>query len=285
MRSTLLELECEPLNMLITLSALALATFAGALHYHQFGEVDRMAREAGLSAILVPGVIMAVLSSVRVFAREMESLTMHMALSHSISRSKFLVSKFFGVAAAHAIFFLAVWANSLVAVNGSLIGAANANGDIARVWGPSLAWGVAAIASPLVIGAAANRFLRWRFTRTVTLSALAISLAGVCYRFNAPLALRHLACAIPILPATWAFAAIAMSLATRLKPGAATSCTFAIAALSLPLLGAHYIPDAFSAAAKTPCAAYFILAFVSPVLICAAALTAGCHLLNNKDLQ
>ena len=49
-KTTALEILAEPLSLLVLTASLALAVFAPAFHYHQFGEPARMARDAGLSA-------------------------------------------------------------------------------------------------------------------------------------------------------------------------------------------------------------------------------------------
>ena len=47
-KATALEIFSEPLSLLLLLSALALVILAPALHYPQFGEPTRLARDAGL---------------------------------------------------------------------------------------------------------------------------------------------------------------------------------------------------------------------------------------------
>ncbi len=281
--ATLLEIACDPLALLITLSALALSTFAGALHYHQFGEPSRMAREAGVSALLIPGLAFAVFSSIRAIRREMESGTVQMALAHSVSRAGFLFAKMTGVLAAFSIFFATVWANSLVAVKGSELGALAANGDIARVWGPSLALGVAAIAVPPVLGAILNRFASLRFVRTATFLALFISLAGVFYKFDSALALRQLGLSLAVFPPVIFFMALAGAAAVRLKGNSASALSFAVMAFALPVLGAHYLPDALENGGSVPLG-YLALAFAAALPLAAAAFLAGVGLFCERDL-
>ena len=48
-RTTALEVCSEPLAFLLTLTALGCAAVLPALHFHQFGDPSRMARDAGLS--------------------------------------------------------------------------------------------------------------------------------------------------------------------------------------------------------------------------------------------
>lgn len=278
----MLEIACDPLALLIALSALALSTFAGALHYHQFGEPSRMAREAGLSAILVPGLAFCIFSTVRTLRREIESGTVQMALAHSLSRGAFLAAKLVGVAAACLVFFATVWANSLVAVRGAELGAAAAHGDIARVWGPSLAWGVAPLVAAPVLAALLNRFAGMRFVRSATLIALAVSLAGVFYRPDPSLALRQLGVALPLLPPALFFVALSGAAAVRLSGNAAASLAFVVAALALPVFGSHYLSDALEKGGAVPWG-YVAATFAAALPLTAAALLAGVELFKERD--
>lgn len=282
-RGTALEIACDALALLVTLAALALSTFAGALHYHQFGEPARMAREAGLSAIMVGGVVFCIFASVRTIRREIESQTVQMALSHSVSRGAFLCAKLLGVMAAFAVFFVTVLANSIVAVRGSVIGAEVARGGIARVWGPCLAIGVASMVAPLVISAALNRFFHMRFVRSAMLLMLAISVGGVLYRADASLIATEVGIALPMLPLAFLFTAVAGALAARMAANAALTISFAIVALCLPMFGSHYLADAVSRGAPVPWS-YVALAFAAAAPLVAAAVLAGVHSFSKEEL-
>ena len=99
-RATALEMASEPLALLLTLSAMALAVLAPIMHYHQFGEASRMARDAGLSALLVFGIAYAVFCTVKSVRREIDSGTLEMALAHPVSRAGFFLAKLTGAALA-----------------------------------------------------------------------------------------------------------------------------------------------------------------------------------------
>ena len=92
-KATTLELVSEPLFFLLTVSAVGVLTIASFLHVHQFGEPSRMARDVGLSSVLIFGIVFAVFSAIRVFRREIESGTLQMALSRPISRELFSFPK------------------------------------------------------------------------------------------------------------------------------------------------------------------------------------------------
>ena len=282
-RATTLEIACDALALLVTLSALALSTFAGALHYHQFGEPSRMAREAGLSAIMVGGVVFCIFSCVRTIRREVDTQTVQMALSHSISRGGFLCAKMLGVVAAYSVFFVTVLANSIVAVRGAVIGAEAAQGGLARVWGPSLAIGVAAMVVPLVAAAALNRFFRMRFVRSAMFLMLFISLAGVFYRPDFSLIASEIGIALALVPLAVFFTVLAGALAARFAANAATAITFIAVALCLPAFGSHYLADAVSRGAPVPWR-YIALTYAAAAPLVVAAAVAGVHLFKNEEL-
>lgn len=283
-RATALEVACDPFAFLVTLAALVLSTFAGALHYHQFGEPSRMAREAGLSAILVGGLLLAVFSCIRTLRRELETQTAQMALAHSISRGAFFCAKLTGVAAAYFMFFLTVLANSVVAIRGAVVGYETAQGAVARVWGPSLALGVAAIVVPVVAGGALNRFFGFRYVRSAMIMMLAISLGGVFYRFDARTAASQLCVALALVPPAMFFMALSGAFAVRIAANGAAAFAFAAAVLALPAFGTHYLADAVAKGAPPPWAFVgFTYAAAAPLI--AAAVVAGMHLFSNMDSQ
>ena len=172
-RATALEMASEPLALLLTLSAMALAVLAPIMHYHQFGEASRMARDAGLSALLVFGIAYAVFCTVKSVRREIDSGTLEMALAHPVSRSGFFLAKLTGAALAYLVFAVTVTAVSVTTVNGAEIGGRIAAkvGDVATVFGPSRVCAISAIVVPTVLGAVLNRFARFRFTLTATVLA------------------------------------------------------------------------------------------------------------------
>ena len=121
-KATALEVLSEPLSLLVLLAALVLTVLAPAFHYHQFGEATRMARDAGLSSVLMGGLVVAVFGTIRAFRREVESGTMAMALAHPVSRTEFFLAKTLGAGAAYLVFASIVFLTALVIVDGAAIG-------------------------------------------------------------------------------------------------------------------------------------------------------------------
>lgn len=276
----------DPLSLLVALSSAALSVLAPALHYHQFGEVTRMARDAGLSSLLLGGFAFALFGCVRSLRRELESRTAALALSHAVGRGAFLSAKFLGAMLAYALFAVTLGALTLVMVRGAAIGGAVAaakGGDVPRMHGVSLALATGAIVLAPAIAAALNRFRRSRFVLSANFLFAAFSLLAVFYSFDGALVLRYLPvifCAA--LPAVFISAA-ALAAAVRLKANAAVSVGAVCAALFIPFIGSFYIPEAL---AKGGSLGWWnsLKAFASLVPWTAAALLAGTALMRDMEV-
>jgi hypothetical protein len=281
-----LEILGEPLVFLVSLASLALATLAPALHYHQFGEATRMARDAGLSAILLGGAVVAFSGTVRTFRREIESGTASTALAHSVSRTSFFLAKTLGCVCAYLWFAVSVSAVATTVVRGAAIGGeiAAARGDIARLWGPSFSCALAAIVLPVSLAAVLNRFARCRFTLTANVLMLLTAVLGVAYRFDAALTLRHAPVfALAAGPALVLLTATA-ALSVRFKANAAAAGVALLAAVTLPALGNYCLSDALSDGASLELR-YFLAASVALLPGAAACLLAGIYFINGRDVQ
>ena len=286
--ATALEILSEPLSLLVLLAALVLTVLAPAFHYHQFGEVTRMARDAGLSSVFTCGTVIAVFGTIRAFRREVESGTMAMALAHPVSRTVFFLSKTGGACAAHLVFVAIVFLTTLVIVEGAAIGGAIAakSGDIARLYGPNFAEGVGVIVLPLALAAAFNRFARFRFVLSSFALAFLLSLAfaGLSISRDGAWFLRLL----PVSVLIGVFSAILLSasaaFAVRLKANAASSAAGVALLILLPSVGNYYMADALSKGGVVPwsyvgCAA---LAALPAILF---FLFLGIHFINGRDVS
>lgn len=284
-RATALEILSEPLSLLLLLAALALATLAPAFHYHQFGEVTRMARDSGLSALFVGGVLVAVFGTIRTFRREIETGTAQMALVHPVSRSGFFLAKTFGAGGALLFFLSVVAAVALCIVRGAEIGGRHSDccGDIARIWGPSLAIGVSTLVLPLAAAAALNRFARWRFVPTAFAFAFILALAGTCYHPNGVLAARLLPVAVLVAVPSLVLLAAAAAFAVRFKANVAAAATGVAFAALVPFIGNYYLSDALAKGGVLPWG-YVALALAAALPAGAAFLLLGLHFINGRDL-
>lgn len=283
--ATALEVASDPLALLLTLGALALAAVSPSVHYHQFGEPSRMARDAGLSALLFVGLCHVVFLSVKSFRREIESGTMQIALAHSVSRASFFCAKLCGVFSAYLLFALTVSSVALTMVKGTEIAGeiSERTGRMVRVWGPSFAISCAAIVLPPAIAAVLNRFARFRFTATATVSAAVVATASAAYRFDPDLAGRVAPAALMIILPAAVFAAAASAAAVRWRAnGALTACGL-LAAVSLPLLGGYYMSDALSHGGSLPWR-HVVAAAVATAPAVAAFALCGVTALEGRDI-
>lgn len=248
-KATALEILSEPLVFLVTIAAMSLAVLAPALHYHEFGDPSKMARDAGVSAILVGGLVIAAFGAVKTMRREIETQTAFTALSLPVSRRMFFLSKTAGVFLAYLFFVLTVGSVSIAAVRGAVIGGeiAAREHSVARMYGPVFAFAVAAIVIPFVYGAVVNHSFRRRFTLNANLCAGTLALIAMAFRFNAALFFETLSVYVLVaLPALIMLSASA-AFAIRFKFNAAASLSMLVFALFLPALGNYCVTDVVSA--------------------------------------
>jgi len=278
LKATALEILSEPLSLLLLLAALVLTVFAPAFHYHQFGESTRMARDAGFSALFVCGSFLAVFGTVGAFRREVESGTLEMALAHPVSRGGFFLAKAAGAFAAYLAFAAVVFGTELAIVWGAAVGGrlAAQTGDVAKVFGPALAAGVAVILLPLVLAALLNRFVRFRFVLTAFALALACSLlcGGVSLALAPRLLLRLLPVAVLLTFPALVLLSASAAFALKFRTNAAVSAVGLVFAATLPAIGNYYLSDALSGGGAVPWT-YVALAALAALPAVAAFLLLG----------
>ena len=284
-KATTLEIANEPLSLLLLSASLVLAVFSPAFHYHQFGEPTRMARDAGLSALLIGGVLFSVAGATRSMRRELDSGTAAVALSHPVSRVQFFLAKACGAYAAFALFALAVGAVTATMVNGARLGAELAanTGDIPKLWGPSYALGVAALVLPYIVGAVLNRVWRFRFALTAFVFTIAISAASVAYRPDLPELVRLLPVELLLWMPPAFFVTASAAASVRLKSSAATAVSALLVLGFLPCAGNYSLSEALSRGGHIP-AGYVISAALAALPAILAAAVAGIALMRSRDV-
>lgn len=237
-KATALSIISEPLSLLLLISALLVSTLAPAFHYHQFGEPTRMARDAGVSALVVFGIIFAASGAIRTFRREIESGTAALALSHAVSRRGFFIAKTIGVMFALLLFGLTVIFNSITIVNGAGIGGklAATNGDIARLYGPSFLLGVAVFLLPSIFAAVLNRFAHFRFCLTAFVLTFIGSLMTISFRFDPMSAIGVARLDFLSLMPSFIIAAASSAYAARFRFNFASMLTILTTALICPIM-------------------------------------------------
>lgn len=286
-RTTAHEILSEPLSLLVTVSSLALAVMAPVLHYHQFGEATRMARDAGFSSLFIGGIIFSVFGVLKTFRRELETGTADMALAHSVSRKAFFLSKVAGAVMAFAVFAIVVSGVMLLMVEGAVIGGriADSSGGIARIWGPCVAAGSLVMVLPLLLGALLNRFARFRFVLTFQFSALVLSVVPLIVL---PIIDGQLLSYVPaiflvsLLPLVLMCAAAAF--AVRLRSNAAVTAVGMVALAFLPAVGNYYLVDAL-ARGGTVGFVYVLAAFAAILPAMALFLLLGMRFLERRGQE
>jgi ABC-type transport system involved in multi-copper enzyme maturation permease subunit len=258
-RTTLVEAIQQPVAFLILLSAVMMTLLVPVFQFHQFGEDGRLARDSGLSSMLVFGLVLASGTAGRSVAEEIARGTAAAALGKPVRRVTFLLAKWLGVSAVVALFWLGVLAATLLSERGSahFIAQENFSGYATDLI--SLGLGVAGVAAALLTAAARHYFGRRRFGVSafigVTLAqVLVVVLSGFYNRlgqlypvhgeaacsgcgaghahtggwvlYHPELNLRVVPVALLVLFALVVFAALATALATRLPTGT----TFAVCA-------------------------------------------------------
>lgn len=306
-KATTLEVVSEPLFLLLTVSAVAVLTFASFLHIHQFGEPSSMPRDIGLSTVLIFGVLFAVFSSIRVFRREIESGTLQMALSRPISREAFFLSKVAGAFLACLVFFTIVFASTVTTVIGAEVGKVHtakmmetcgAHEEVMTetIWFVSLAVNVAVLTVPFLFGAILNRFLRFRFATTAFMVALFISVSGCCYNlflaeaeFGGLIAgltshaVRILPVGLLLLAPIAIFLSLSAALSVKFKDNAVASFAGCAFLLFVPALGNYYQTQAVAKGGELPWT-YVVWALFAALPFIVAFLLLGMFLMRNKDV-
>jgi ABC-type transport system involved in multi-copper enzyme maturation permease subunit len=284
-KATALEMMSEPLSLLLLLTSSALVTLAPALHYHQFGEPTRMACDAGLSSLFVFAGVFAVTGVFRSLRREIKSGTAQMAISRSVSRRVFFLAKFSGALMAYAVFAIITAAVSYVMVCGAAIGGemARRSGDIARLWGPALAAGCAAVILPLIVAAALNRFWRFRFVLSAFALTFVFSLAAAGCFFDWREAVRLSSAWVPLFFPAAVLISLASALAVSMRLSYAV-VSFAVALCAfVPAIGNYYLADSLAKGAAVPWG-YVALSAAAALPPIAAFLVLGVHLFERRDI-
>jgi hypothetical protein len=284
-RTAAIETMSQPLSaILFPVSVLAVHVLP-SLQYHRFGAPGRLARETGLSALFVFGLLFAVPAAVRAIGRELETGTAAAALALGVSRTLFFAARLCGVLAVFALFFFGVFSATLLS-SFSCIKASTifVEHGVVRVWGPAFAAGVSGAVLAFAGGAFLNRFANRRFCMWTCLLAVAFQLPGLAFLDG----LSPLTAAFPafvsLAAACSVYVVMSGALAVRFKPNVVSAViTAAVLAGFLAPVG-FVAPDMRvfwlgegSSAALMPVAAGVALVVLWGVI--------GCVSLKRKELE
>ena len=123
---------------------------------------------------------------------------------------------------------------------------AQKSGDVARLYGPCFAAGVAVIVLPLLLGAALHRFAHCRFVLSAFMSALALSVVAAACFFNLEIAVWLSPVAVLVALAACVPLSAAAAFAVRLRANAAAAASGLVFAAMLPVIGNYCLFDALS---------------------------------------
>jgi hypothetical protein len=262
-RTTVVESIQQPVAFLIFASGVLSTLLVPIFQFHRFSEDGRLARDCGLSTMMVFGLALAVTTAGHAVAVEIARGTAAAIIGKPVGRSLFVVSKWLGVCGVLLLFWLGMTAATLLAERGSAhfvlpelcTHTQHAADDVCEASGYimdslTLTLGICGVLAALCVAALLQVAKRRRFGVIAFVGIAVSQLAGVAFcglygrtgewrlfmtgapRYLSELDWRLLSVATLVFFALLIFAALATALATRLQTGA----TLAVCVLVL-LLG------------------------------------------------
>lgn len=217
-RTAAVETMSQPLSAILFPASVFAVHVLPSLQYHRFGAPGRLARETGLSALFVFGLLFGVPAAVRAIGRELESGTAATVLALGVSRTLYFVARLSGVLAVFALFFAGVFSATLLS-SFSCIKASSLPADhgVVRVWGPAFAAGVSGSVAAFAAAALLNRFANRRFCLWTCVLAVALQLPGLAFLDGFALFADSLPAFASLASACAVYMIMAGALSTRLK--------------------------------------------------------------------
>ncbi len=284
-RTAAIETMSQPLSAILFPVAMLAVHLLPALQYHRFGAPGRLARETGLSALFVFGLLFAVPAAARAIGRELETGTAAAALALGVSRPLYLSARIAGVLSVFALFFVGVFsATALSSFSCAKAAEIFTAEGVTRVWGPAFAVGVSGALMAFAGAAFLNRFMNRRFCMWTCLLATGLQLPGLALLESA----EPVAAALPAFGALAAaggvYVVMAGALATRLKDNGVAACVVAAVAAGFLSPVRCLVPDmrAFWLAEGDMSATMPIAA---GLCLMALWLLVGCVSLERKELE
>jgi len=113
--TTLIEAIQQPVAFLILLSAVLTTLLVPVFQFHRFGEDGRLARDSGLSCMLVFGLVLAAGTAGKAVAEEIARGTAAAVIAKPVSRVTFVLAKALGIFGVVGLFWCGVLAATLLA--------------------------------------------------------------------------------------------------------------------------------------------------------------------------
>jgi len=247
-KATILESVQQPIAFLILTSGVLSVLLVPIFQFHRFGEDGRLARDSGLSCMLIFGLVLAVTTAGSAIAAEITRGTAAAIIGKPVSRTVFVVSKWLGICGVLLIFWLGISAATLLAERGSshfvmpdfeaqhssaATHSESCDCDSPGHYDDTLTLWLGFLGVGAAMLFAALRHYRWRkrfgVSAFVGITLSQLCMVGLCGfysrfgRFRLPyeteLDWRILSAALLVLFALLLFAALATALATRLQTG------------------------------------------------------------------
>ena len=266
----------QPVAFLILLSAVLMTLLVPVFQFHRFSEDGRLARDSGLSCMLVFGLVLAVGTAGRSVADEIARGTAAAVIGKPVARVTFLLAKWAGVLGVVALFWCGVLAATLLAERCSAHFLTQDDFAGYATDPITLLLALSGVGVALAVAAARHYGWRRRFGVSAYLGVMAsqVLVAGVSGFYNRfgqlysmhgetaceacrdghaheavrltfyqpELNLRVIPAALLVLFALAVFAALATALATRLQTGAALAVCATV--LMVGLAGDSLLGDA-----------------------------------------
>ena len=307
------EATADPASALLLMTAVAAVHLAPAFQFHRLGEPGRLARDGGLSALLVFGGVFAAVAAVRTVGREIESGVAAAALVRPVSRAMFLAAKTLGVVSAFARFAFALVSAAALSSVSCVVGS-RIEGDDGTVCVSAfcLLFGFGGEILAIVCAAFAHRFMRRGFPSTCfslimwsqpVAFGLAMLVPGHADAVGEALIGPFLLAAVSVFAAVSSFACAAAALSTRLRGAAAPAALALMAAASLlmpalvkalpalavlraaiPDFGVFWLADAVSRSSSMTWGAV-ALPVAAAAAVSAFWISAGAIMISNRDVS
>ena len=118
-KTTILESVQQPVAFLILTTGVLSTLLVPVFQFHRFSEDGRLARDSGLSCMLVFGLVLAITTAGSAVAAEITRGTAAAIIGKPVSRTVFVISKWLGICGVVLIFWLGISAATLLAERGA----------------------------------------------------------------------------------------------------------------------------------------------------------------------
>jgi ABC-2 type transport system permease protein len=172
--NTFTETLRQPVYAVIVISGLILLFISPSVTMYTLDEDIKLLRELGLSTLFLSGLFIAIFSAAGAVTEEIETKTITTVLSKPVSRSVFILGKFFGVVTAVALAHFILTLAMLLAIRHGVLSEAADTNDWTVITAATII-----IAGSFLLTAFLNYSYDWNFTATgmgllAGLSALSI---------------------------------------------------------------------------------------------------------------